>query len=195
MNSNVWSCFFVPKFRRKAGEINGLHILYNTGISTYVWILTNRKTERRQGKIRLVNGVSYSEKMRKSLGSKRNVISEENRKEIVSLYAMREPNENYIDFDNDTETVPLGEDIHEYFKREVLPHISDAWIDESKTKIGYEIPFTKYFYRFTPLRDVARGFLGNGIYNCNVKSYHLLDDSRSAIVKKKVSQSQFIKIF
>lgn len=166
-------------------------LFYNTGISTYVWILTNRKTERRQGKIRLVNGVSYFVKMRKSLGNKRNLISEENRKAIVSLYSMREPNENYIDFDNeefgyrkipierplydadgkpvtdkkgnkkadaslrDTETVPLKEDIYAYFKREVLPHVPDAWIDESKTKIGYEIPFTRHFYKFTPLRDSA----------------------------------------
>ena len=164
-------------------------LFYNTGISTYVWILTNRKTERRQGKIRLVNGISYFEKMRKSLGSKRNLISNNNRAEIVSLYGMREPNENYMDFDNDdfgyrkitierplydknakpitdkkgnkktdaslrdSETVPLKEDIHEYFQREVLPHVPDAWIDESKTKIGYEIPFTRQFYKFTPMRN------------------------------------------
>ena len=53
----------------------------------------------------------------------------------------------------DYEMVPLKEDIHEYFRREVLPFVPDAWIDESKTKIGYEIPFTRYFYKFTPLRD------------------------------------------
>jgi len=164
-------------------------LFYNTGISTYVWILTNRKSERRQGKIRLVNGVSYFEKMRKSLGNKRNLISKDNRVKIVSLYAMREPNENYMDFDNDdfgyrkitierplydengkpatdkngnkktdaslrdTETVPLKEDIHEHFRLEVLPHVPDAWIDESKTKIGYEIPFTRQFYKFTPMRN------------------------------------------
>lgn len=164
-------------------------LFYNTGISTYVWILTNRKTERRQGKIRLVNGISYFEKMRKSLGSKRNLISDNYRAEIVSLYGMREPNENYMDFDNDDfgyrkitierplcdkngkpitdkkgnkkadaslrdfEIVPLKEDIHEYFQREVLPHYTDAWIDEIKTKIGYEIPFTRQFYKFTPLRN------------------------------------------
>ena len=54
----------------------------------------------------------------------------------------------------DTENVPLKEDIHEYFKREVLPHVPDAWIDENKTKIGYEINFTKYFYEFKPLRSL-----------------------------------------
>lgn len=164
-------------------------LFYNTGISTYIWVLTNRKTDRRKGKIRLVNGVSYFEKMRKSLGNKRNLISEDNRKSIVQLYSMYEPHEDYKDFDNadfgyqkitverplyddngnvvtdkkgnkksdtslrDTETVPLKEDIHEYFTREVIPHVPDAWIDESKTKIGYEIPFTRHFYKFTPLRN------------------------------------------
>lgn len=164
-------------------------LFYNTGISTYIWVLTNRKNERRRGKIRLVNGVSFFEKMRKSLGNKRNLISEVNRKEIVRLYSTEAHDENYIDFDNedfgyrkitverpvyddsgkpivdkkgnkkadtalrDTETVSLKEDIHTYFEREVLPHVPDAWIDEDKTKIGYEIPFTRYFYKFTPLRD------------------------------------------
>lgn len=164
-------------------------LFYNTGISTYIWILTNRKDSRRKGKIRLVNGVSYFEKMRKSLGNKRNSISEKDRSEIVKLYSMYEQHENYKDFDNkefgyykitverplydekgnietdkkgikkadsnlrDTENVPLKEDIHEYFEREVLPHVPDAWIDESKTKVGCEIPFTRYFYKFTPLRS------------------------------------------
>ena len=163
-------------------------LFYNTGISTYIWILTNRKSSRRVGKIRLVNGISYFEKMRKSLGNKRNLISEQNRRDIVNLYSMYEPDENYIDFDNedfgyrkitverpmrdengdiitdkkggkkadtalrDTENVPLKADIRVYFKREVLPHVPDAWIEETKTKSGYEIPFTRHFYKFTPLR-------------------------------------------
>jgi type I restriction enzyme M protein len=166
-------------------------LFYNTGISTYVWVLTNKKAARRKGKIRLVNGVYFFEKMRKSLGNKRNLINEQNRREIVKLYSMFEPNENYIDFDNadfgyskitverplydkdgkpeldkkgnkkadsslrDTEAVPLKEDINEFFKREVLPHVPDAWIDESKTKIGYDMPFTRYFYQFVPLRASA----------------------------------------
>lgn len=53
----------------------------------------------------------------------------------------------------DTENVPLTEDIHEYFQREVIPFAPDAWIDESKTKIGYEIPFTRYFYKYVPPRS------------------------------------------
>jgi len=54
----------------------------------------------------------------------------------------------------DTENVPLGEDIHTYFAREVLPHVPDAWIDESKTKVGYEIPFTRHFYKYIPPRPL-----------------------------------------
>lgn len=53
----------------------------------------------------------------------------------------------------DTENVPLTEDIEEYFKREVLPFAPDAWIDESKTKVGYEIPFTRYFYKYEAPRS------------------------------------------
>lgn len=55
----------------------------------------------------------------------------------------------------DTESVPLKENIEEYFAREVLPHVPDAWIDHSKTKIGYEIPFTRQFYKYTALRNSA----------------------------------------
>lgn len=164
-------------------------LFYNTGITTYIWILTNRKENRRKGKVRLINGAGFYEKMRKGLGNKRNMVSSENRAEIVRLYSTYEPDENYMDLDNDDfgyrkivverpplnedgtpvtdrkgskkadvslrdyEIVPLKEDVHEYFRREVLPFVPNAWIDESKTKIGYEIPFTRYFYKFTPLRD------------------------------------------
>jgi type I restriction enzyme M protein len=55
----------------------------------------------------------------------------------------------------DTENVPLKDDIHAYFEREVLPHVPDAWIDEDKTKKGYEIPFTRHFYSYTPPRPLA----------------------------------------
>ncbi len=55
----------------------------------------------------------------------------------------------------DTETVPLAGDIGDYFEREVLPRVSDAWIDESKTKVGYEIPFYRHFYVFEPPRLLA----------------------------------------
>ena len=55
----------------------------------------------------------------------------------------------------DTENVPLKEDIEEYFEREVLPHAPDAWIDKEKTKVGYEIPFTRHFYVFKPPRTLS----------------------------------------
>jgi type I restriction enzyme M protein len=55
----------------------------------------------------------------------------------------------------DYENVPLGEDVNEYVRREVLPHVPDAWVDESKTKVGYEIPFTRHFYVYKPPRPLA----------------------------------------
>lgn len=164
-------------------------MFYNTGISTYLWIVTNKKKGPRKGKIQLINAAAFSEKMRKSLGSKRNHITEEQIKEIGKIYGDFVPSDFCKIFDNeafgyqklvverplydengavvcdkkgkpqpdsalrDTENVPLNEDIHAYFKREVLPHVPDAWMDDRKTKIGYEIPFTRQFYKFTPLRD------------------------------------------
>lgn len=76
-------------------------LFYNTGITTYIWILTNRKENRRKGKVRLINGAGFYEKMRKGLGNKRNMISPENRAEIVRLYSTYEPDENYMDLGND----------------------------------------------------------------------------------------------
>ena len=54
----------------------------------------------------------------------------------------------------DYERIPLGEDIDEYYKREVLPHLPNSWMDRSKDKVGYEINFTKYFYKYKPLRPI-----------------------------------------
>ncbi|SDW84123.1 type I restriction-modification system subunit M [Tepidimicrobium xylanilyticum] len=264
-------------------------LFYNTGISTYIWIVTNRKNNDpmkgpvRTGKIQLVNVVDFYQKMRRSLGNKRNEITEEQIREITRIYGEFKENEYCKIFDNedfgyqkivverplrlnfqmteerinniynerafdnlaksrkkgeaglceieegkklqqqiidtlktmdstivyknrdeftkvlkktfkaaninlnspllkailsalsekdetadicvdnkgnpepdpdlrDTENVPLKEDIYEYFEREVKPYVPDAWIDESKTKIGYEIPFTRHFYKYQPLR-------------------------------------------
>jgi len=265
-------------------------LFYNTGISTYIWIVTNRKNDDpmkgpvRTGKIQLVNAVDFYQKMRRSLGNKRNEITEEQIREITRIYGEFKENEYCKIFDNedfgyqkivverplrlnfqvteerisnlynerafnnlanskkkgaaglqeieegkkqqqkiidtlktmdfsivyknrdeftkvlkktfkeahinlnspllkailsalserdetadicldskgnpepdpdlrDTENVPLKEDIYEYFEREVKSHVPDAWIDESKTKIGYEIPFTRHFYKYQPLRS------------------------------------------
>ena len=175
-------------------------MFYNTGISTYVWIVTNRKPARRKGKVQLIDASSFWQKMRKSLGSKRKELSPEHIEEITRLFGKFKEvtkdgvpisrifkNEDFgyrtitverplrdeagkvvlaakgkqkgkpqPDADlRDTENVPLSEDIHDYFKREVLPHAADAWIDDEKTKIGYEIPFNRHFYVFKPPRPLA----------------------------------------
>lgn len=166
-------------------------LFYNTGISTYVWVVSNRKPVFRKGKIQMINAVSFFNKMSKSLGNKRNEIGEEHIAEITRIYGAFKEGEYSKIFDNedlgysritverplrdekrkvikdskgnikpdaslrDNENIPLKENIEEYFKREVLPHVPDAWIDHSKTKIGYEVNFTRYFYKFKPLRSLA----------------------------------------
>jgi type I restriction enzyme M protein len=272
-------------------------LFYNTGISTYVFIVTNKKSEKRKGKVQLINAVGFSEKMRKSLGNKRNYITEKQIEDITKIYVdfregehckifnneyfgytkvtierplkqSLELQQQYINFlapdypggvrekvwwainfdalegenaestyfvlkslvgkkfststqfveafegsaiahgfvkscsakqkdriraiyskllqgfgkanpdaeivrDNngnmlpdsqlrDTESIPLTERIEDYFKREVLPHVPDAWMDRGKDKVGYEISFTKYFYKYQPLRsleDIAADIL------------------------------------
>ena len=160
-------------------------IFYNTGIATYIWVLSNNKEKRRMGKVQLINANGLYEKRRKSLGNKRNDIPQTATDEIAKIYGDFRENKLSKIFKNedfgyrkvvverplrdesgkpilkkgkvqadpklrDTENIPLSEDVAEYMKREVLPYAPDAWIDESKTKIGYEIPFTRYFYEYTP---------------------------------------------
>ncbi len=159
-------------------------IFYNTGIATYIWVLSNKKRgTRREGKVQLINANGLFEKRRKALGNKRNDIPESAIIEITRLYGDFCESEISKIFDNaefgytkivverpirdesgkpvlvkgkpqadsdlrDTENVPLTEDIEAYFAREVLPFAPDAWIDRSKSKVGYEIPFTRYFYQY-----------------------------------------------
>ena len=176
-------------------------MFYNTGISTYVWIVSNRKPAARRGKLQLIDASSFWQKMRKSLGSKRKELSPAHIEEITRLFGAFEehttPEGVPISriFDNaefgyrtitverperdaegnevlgtkgkgknrpvpdanlrDTENVPLGEEVDTYFKREVLPHAPDAWIDREKTKVGYEVPFNRHFYVFKPPRPLA----------------------------------------
>lgn len=244
-------------------------MFYNTGIATYIWVLSNRKNEKRKGKIQLVNATSFGSPMRKSLGSKRKEISKDSIREIKKIYAdfsegefskifdnkdfgyrkitierplklkfqitleaieaiaesqfyqkldeaqkgelislldsfdknktymsreifLKELNSKIqeiglvslkasqiknlvsiigikdseaeickddkgnIEFDSslkDSESIPLKEDVTEYFNKEVVPHVPDAWIDKTTLdKIGYEIPFTRYFYKYEELR-------------------------------------------
>ena len=192
-------------------------MFYNTGISTYVWIVSNRKPAHRHGKLQLIDASGMWQKMRKSLGSKRKELSPEHIAEITRLFGQckevsidpesRKPisrktqgsgspaipisrifkNEEFgyhtITVERperdaagnivvatkgklkgkpqpdsnlrDTENVPLSEKVETYFKREVLPHAPDAWIDHEKTKVGYEIPFNRHFYVFKPPRELA----------------------------------------
>ena len=175
-------------------------MFYNTGISTYVWIVSNRKPAHRTGTVQLIDASTFFQKMRKSLGSKRKELSPEHIEEITKIFGdCQELSKDGVpiskifkneDFGyrtitverperdaagevvlgtkgkgkgkpvpdaslRDTENVPLSEDVEEYFKREVLPHVPDAWIDHEKTKIGYEIPFNRHFYVFKPPRELA----------------------------------------
>jgi type I restriction enzyme M protein len=170
-------------------------MFYNTGISTYIWVLSNHKTKERKGKIQLINASNFFQKMRKNLGSKRKELSDSDISNIIKIYGAFEENQNSKIFNSkdfgyttitverpsrdaegkvilatkgknrgkpqadtnlrDTENIPLNEDVEEYFKREVLPHAPDAWIDHEKTKVGYEIPFTQHFYVFKPPRSLS----------------------------------------
>lgn len=203
-------------------------MFYNTGISTYVWIISNRKPEARRGKVQLIDATSMWRKMRKSLGSKRKEMSDEHIATLTKLFGGFTEARLATSFDadskevgrtvviegetvppapeggkvklaplsrifpnsafgfrtitverplrdesgkvvlgqrgkakgkqqadsalRDTENVPLSEDVETYFAREVLPHAEDAWIDHDKTKVGYEIPFSRHFYVFEPPR-------------------------------------------
>lgn len=160
-------------------------LFYNTGIATYIWLLSNKKDKKRKGKIQLINATNKYEKRRKPLGKKRNDIPQKHIDEITKIYGDFKETEVSKIFNNsdfgytkivverplkdeagkvvlkkdkpapdaelrDYEHVPFSEDIEEYFKREVIPYAPNAWIDQSKTKIGYEIPFTRFFYKYSP---------------------------------------------
>jgi len=164
-------------------------MFFNTGISTYFWIVTNNKSEKRKGKVQLINGSLFYKQMKKSLGSKRKELTEENNIKLLNEYLNFNetefckiyPNEFFgytkvtieqplIDDDNvvtdkqgnpkpdskkrDYERVPLMENIEDYYQREVKPHLPNSWMDRSKDKVGYEINFTKYFYKYKPLRSL-----------------------------------------
>lgn len=214
-------------------------LFYNTGIATYVWVLSNRKPAHRKGLVQLIDASSLWQKMRKSLGSKRREMRDEGIEQITKVFgdcveaelhahaqswgtledaqdrtvrswtevvegrggmpgvtdvaakvrpfSLLLPNKAFgyrqITVERpqrdaageivlgtrgaqkgkpqpdtalrDTEIVPLTEDVEAYFKREVLPHAPDAWIDHDKTRIGYEIPFNRHFYVFEPPRGLG----------------------------------------
>ncbi|MFQ7828009.1 type I restriction-modification system subunit M [Clostridium fessum] len=165
----------------------------NTGISTYIWILSKDKPAYRADKVQLIDASHCYESRKKNIGTKRNDITDMCRELIVQAYGDYHHDAVYGDkngiyceskiFDTvdfgynkivverplrdengelvlkkgkkqpdtslrDTENVPLVEDIDAYFAREVLPYAPDAWVDTKKTKVGYEIPMTRYFYEY-----------------------------------------------
>lgn len=180
---------------------------YNTGIATYVWIITRDKEEKRIGKVQLIDASNCYTSRRKNIGNKRVDITTACRDLIVKIYGdyvdgtFKDVDENGNEIivkskvldavtlgynkitvespeldeegnkvlknkkpvadtkKRDTENVPLDEDIDAYFKREVLPYNPDAWIDKKKTKVGYEIPFTRTFYEYKqiePADEIAK---------------------------------------
>lgn len=206
-------------------------MFFNTGISTYVWVLTNRKPQARRGLVQLIDASALWEKMRRSLGSKRRRMSVEHIATVTRLFSACQPARlaTLTDADGrttqavvmegeaapappaggkirlaplsllfqteafgyrsitverplrdaegqpvlaqkgrargkpvpdpalrDTENVLLPEDVEAYVAREVLPHVPDAWVDEPRTRVGYEIPFTRHFYVFEPPRPLVK---------------------------------------
>ena len=165
-------------------------LFFNTGITTYIWIVTNKKKKLRKGKVQLINASDFFVSMKKSLGSKRKLITEDQINVLTSIYKEFKENEHSKIFPNeyfgytkvtieqptknekgkvvldkqgkpkpdnslrDYERVPLLEDIDKYFEREVKPHLPESWMDREKDKVGYEINFTKYFYKYKPLRSL-----------------------------------------
>lgn len=170
-------------------------LFYNTGIATYIWVITKGKAAGRRGRVQLIDAGKCFVKRRKNIGNKRVDLDDGCIRLIEKAYAEFE-NKRYEEglltveskvFDNDffgytkvtvetpvcdesgkpvlkkgkpqpdkgktdTEIIPLGEDIDEYFAKNVLPYNPVAYMDRSKDKIGYEIPFTRLFYKFTPPR-------------------------------------------
>ena len=171
-------------------------LFYNTGITTYIWVVTKDKSEKRIGKVQLIDASKCFVKRRKNIGNKR--VDLDNACIDLIMQAYNEfDNKEYCDgslvvesktFDNDyfgytkvtvetalagdngnpilkhgkmqpvkgktdSEIIPLQEDIDEYFKKNVLPYNPLAYMDRGKDKIGYEVPFTRIFYKFIPPRS------------------------------------------
>jgi type I restriction enzyme M protein len=156
------------------------NMFYNTGIATFIWILSNKKEKKRQGKLQLIDATLIKTPLRKNLGDKNCELSVKDRKKILDLYLKFEENEYSRIFNQDefaywkitvcqpngkgkltdTEQIPFTCDggIEAFFEKEVKPYTKDAWIDEKQTKIGYEISFAKYFYKpieLRPLKEIT----------------------------------------
>jgi len=179
-------------------------LFYNTGIATYIWVITRNKSTERRGKVQLIDGSQCYEKRRKPLGNKRVEITETARQLIMQAYhdfndgmltrsaadgteirvESKVRDNDYFKYSklfimnperdaegnivcdkkgkpildkslNDTEIIPWLTDRDEYLQKNVAPYSPDFVVNEKKTKIGYEIPFTREFYKYTPLKPSA----------------------------------------
>lgn len=151
-------------------------MFYNTGIATYIWIVTKSKTAKRLGKVQLIDASHCSHKRRKPIGNKRNEFTDDCIALVRKAYlafkdGVYEDGDLQVevkikdndDFkfrkvtvvdgkEKDTETIPWKEDVNDYMQRNVYPYLPKAKIDPKKTKIGYEIPFTREFYKYVAPR-------------------------------------------
>lgn len=151
-------------------------MFYNTGIATYIWIVTKSKTAKRLGKVQLIDASHCSHKRRKPIGNKRNEFTDDCIALVRKAYlafkdGVYEDGDLQVevkikdndDFkfrkvtvvdgkEKDTETIPWKEDVDDYMQRNVYPYLPKAKIDSKKTKIGYEIPFTREFYKYVAPR-------------------------------------------
>lgn len=198
-------------------------LFYNTGIATYIWIITKNKTKERQGKVQLLDASKAFVKRRKNIGDKKVDIDKKCRELIVEAYGefankiyteddlvveskifnndffgyqkvvvetpLYDESGNVIRKKNgkpepdtskrDTEDIPLTEDVDTYINREVLPFNPDVWVDKSKTKIGFEIPFTRLFYKYESpesSKDIAQRI--KALEDRIIKNFEKLIDQR-----------------
>jgi type I restriction enzyme M protein len=164
-------------------------MFFNTSITTYFWVVTNKKSLERKGKVQLIDGSSFYENMRKPLGDKRKILNDNHVSDLFNCYKNfhegefskvypnsffgytkitveqpliengelkkdRQDNPKPDSSLRDNERIPLSQDIDDFFETEVKPHLPESWMDRTKDKVGYEINFTKYFYKFRNLRSI-----------------------------------------
>ncbi len=167
-------------------------MFYNTPLGTFIWVLSNKKSDERKGKVQLINATEMKTSMWKNMGKKNAELSPEIRKEIVRIFMDMDESEISHVYGNEefghwkitvvhplydengsvvkdkkgrvqidkakteTEIVPFTYPggINTYMETEVLPYTPDAWVDEKKTQVGYELTFTKYFFKPRPIRDI-----------------------------------------
>ena len=185
---------------------------YNTGIGTFIWVVTNRKEERRKGYVQLIDATEIKTPLRKNLGEKNCETAEDDRKAILKLLMdfketpqskifpndefgywsvkvlrpLRDENGNVVKDKKgkvtpdkkltDTEIIPFRYEggIDGFLQNEILPYTPDAWIDEKSIQTGYELSFTKYFYKPKELRTIEQ--ISRDIRDIEERTNGMLDE-------------------